>query len=84
MRSFTRILVVGALLSASATVAVAGVRSIERYGTSPDGSSPQYKITCTNGSTHRYWWQSGEWWGPYGSVGLRNWSIEDIAQDRCG
>ena len=57
-----RIPVIGGLAAAALLAggtASAGVSKIERWGTSPDGSQPQYKITCTNGSTHRYWRQNG-------------------------
>jgi len=69
--------------SSTTTNATSGVRRIEDWGTSPDRSSPQYKITCNNNVTHRYWRQSGEWWGPFGAVGLRNWDINRLANDRC-
>lgn len=61
----------------------AGVKRIENWGTSPNGSSPQFKITCSNGTTHRYWRQGNEWSGPFGSVGLRTWDINRLAKDRC-
>lgn len=70
--------------ASSNSVAAPRVKRIENWGTSPDGSSPQYKITCGNGTTHRYWRQGGEWAGPFGTAGLRGLSIEDLAKKRCG
>lgn len=66
------------------TGTTSGIAKIENWGKSPDGSSAQYKITCTNGTSHRYWRQSGEWYGPFGSAGFKNYSINDLAQKRCG
>ena len=61
-----------------------GRYKIEPYGRSRDGSSPQYKITCNDGTTHRYWRQGGEWHKAWlGAVGLSNWSIQQLAEDRC-
>jgi len=77
-------LITAALISSlAASASFAGVAKIVKWGTSPNGSTTQYKITCTNGSTHRYWWQNGEWYGSYGSVGLSSYDLNELAAYKC-
>lgn len=79
------IILSAALLGASVfgSSANAGVASIGKYGTSSTGEQV-YKIKCSNGSSYRYWWHDGEWWGSYGVAGMRNLSIQQLAKKRCG
>lgn len=64
-----------------------GVRRIEPWGRSPDGSSPQYKVTCTTRLSERYWQQGGQWYsgtGFGGAIGRKGWKIEQLAENHCG
>ncbi len=66
-----------------AAAASGGSIKIENYGTSPNGLNRQYRITCPNGTKHRYWRQGNEWAGPFGTAGLGNKNIQQLAEYRC-
>ncbi|MEM9267602.1 MAG: hypothetical protein AAGA78_01525 [Pseudomonadota bacterium] len=67
----------------SAQATPSGVKRIENWGTGL-GNAPQFKITCHNGTTHLYFRNDGEWWGPFGAAGFSGWSLERLAAHRCG
>ena len=64
-------------------VLMAGVQNIEKYSTTSRGATI-YKVTCSNGSTHKYFYIDGEWHKTtVGSIGHRNQSIRELAEWRC-
>ncbi len=70
--------------SSSASVS-RGVKNIENWGRSPDGSSPQYKVNCTTRGSERYWQQGGQWYsGTAGAIGKTGWTINRLATSHCG
>lgn len=64
-------------------LAHSAVEKIEKYGKSASGSQI-YRVTCTDGATHRYYWHGGEWRkAGLGSVGHKSKSLEELARWRC-
>ncbi|MCX7112773.1 MAG: hypothetical protein NTX45_22160 [Proteobacteria bacterium] len=67
-----------------ATIAYAGVRSIEDNG-KYDGV-PSYLVECTSGAKHVFYKKNGTWYhGLLMSIGTKydSWSVDQIARDFC-
>ena len=77
-------LILGAIaLALLGTVALAGVNSIQKNGTSSSGKT-MYKIKCSNGKSYRIYRSGGEWYeGFLGAVGGNYRDLKAQAKVMC-